>query len=383
MTAIHSVADSPTDRIPDPNDGVLGRPVAELVTPALTLDLDAFERNAAAISGYLRDHGMGWRPHAKGHKSPILARRQVELGAVGVTVAKVGEAEIMAAGGIKSILVVTEQATLERLGRVARLQHIAEVIVPVDDPIQVQMAGEAARAAGVTIPVVIEVDIGMHRCGVQPGTPALLLATQIARTPGLRFAGVFGYEGHLLPVWPIEEKERQIREALGWLVDTARQIEEAGIPVPIVTAGGTGSYQISATVPGITELEAGGGCFMDLMYAETCHVTGLEFALTVRAMVVSRPAPDRAIIDAGWKTMSYANGLPRPRNLAGVTVKSLSAEHGTLTVDPSAEPLRIGDVIEFILGYHDSTVVLHDRFFGTRGGVVTEIIPIAARGRLS
>ncbi len=383
MTLTDSAAPSDPGRIPDPNDGVLGRPVDELVTPVLTLDLAAFERNAAAISGYLREHGLGWRPHAKGHKSPILAQRQIDGGAIGVTVAKVGEAEVMAAGGIKSILIVTEQATLERLGRVARLQHISEVIVPVDDPYQVQMAGEAARAAGVTIPVVIEVDIGMKRCGVQPGIPALLLATQIAATSGLRFAGVFGYEGHLLRAWPLEEKERQIREALGWLVDTAGQIEAAGIPVPIVTAGGTGSYEISATVPGLTELEAGGGCFMDVMYADDCHVTGLEFSLTVRAMVVSRPAPDRAIIDAGWKTMSYAHGVPRPVDLPGVTVRSLSAEHGTLALEPSAEPLRIGDVIEFIPGYHDSTVVMHDRFYGTRGGVVTEMIPIAARGRLS
>ena len=367
----------------DPQAGIVGRPVSELVTPALTLDLDIFERNATAISRYLREHGVGWRPHAKGHKSPILARRQVDLGAIGITVAKVGEAEVMVEGGIESILVVTEQATRERLDRVAALNRRAEVIVPVDSPIHVQLAGEAARAAGVTIPVVIEVDIGMNRCGVLPGTPSLLLATVIARTEGLRFAGVFGYEGHLLRAWPEDEKERLIREGLGRLVSTAQEIEAAGIPVPIVTAGGTGSYRYSAKIPGITELEAGGGCLMDLMYRDDCHVTGLEFALTVRAMVVSRPTPDRAITDAGWKTMSNAHHVPEPKDRPGVTVRSLSAEHGTLDVGPSAGPLLIGDVVEFIPGYHDSTVFLHDRFYGTRGGVVTEIIPIVGRGRLS
>lgn len=367
----------------DTEAGIVGRPVTELVTPVLTLDLDAFERNASAISGYLRDHGVAWRPHAKGHKSPILARRQIELGAIGITVAKVSEAEVMVEGGIGSILVVTPQATRERLDRVAELNRSAEVIVPVDSPIQVQLAGEAARAAGVTIPVVIEVDIGMARCGVLPGTPSLLLATQVAATEGLRFAGVFGYEGHLLRAWPEEEKVRLIEEGLGRLVSTAKQIEAAGIPVPIVTAGGTGSYRYSAKVAGITELEAGGGCMMDLMYSEDCHVTGLEFALTVRAMVVSRPAPDRAITDAGWKTFSSHHHMPAVKDRPGVTVRALSAEHGNLDVGPDADPLMIGDIVEFIPGYHDSTVFLHDRLYGTRGGVVTEIIPVAARGRLT
>ena len=370
----------------DPFAAVIGRPVSELVTPCLTLDLDIFERNAATISGYLRDHGVAWRPHAKGHKSPILAQRQLAAGAIGLTVAKVGEAEVMVAGGVPSLLVVTEQATRERLDRVAALNRTAEVIVPVDNPLHIQLAAEAGRDAGVDIPVVIEVDIGMHRCGVAPEA-ALALAMQAAALPGVRFAGVFGYEGHLLRAWPEDEKERQIREALGWLVGAAETIRGAGIEVPIVTAGGTGSYRYSANVPGITELEAGGGCLMDLMYRDDCHVgpeTGLDFALTVRAMVVSRPAPDRAITDAGWKTMSNQHHVPQVKDVPGASVRSLSAEHGTLDLTPEGDgSLRIGDVVEFIPGYHDSTVFLHDRIFGVRGGVVTEVIPIAARGRLS
>ena len=362
---------------------VIGHPVSDLVTPALTLDLDRFERNARAIHGYLREHGVDWRPHAKGHKSPDLARRQIEIGAIGMTVAKVGEAEVMVAGGIRSILVVTEQATRERVDRVARLQRDAEVIIPVDHPRHIELAAEAGLAAGTTIPLVIEVNIGMNRCGVDPGEPSLALARLIAETTGVEFKGVFGYEGHLLRVWPADEKERQIREALGWLVETKEMIKAAGIPVPIVTAGGTGSYQISATVPGITELEAGGGCMMDQMYSEDCHVTGLENALTVRTTVVSRPVPERAIIDAGWKTMSNNVRVPVPVDLPGVTVRSLSAEHGNLDVAANAAPLEIGDQIEFIPGYHDSTVYLHDWIYGTRGGVVTEVLPIVARGRLS
>jgi D-serine deaminase-like pyridoxal phosphate-dependent protein len=372
--------------VSDASAALIGRPVSELVTPCLTLDLDIFERNAAAISGYLRDHGVAWRPHAKGHKSPILAQRQLEAGAIGLTVAKVGEAEVMVAGGVPSILVVTEQATRERLDRVAALNRGAEVIVPVDNALHVQLAAEAGRDAGVEIPVVIEVDIGMHRCGVAPEA-ALGLAMQAAALAGVRFAGVFGYEGHLLRAWPEDEKERQIREALGLLVGAAETIRGAGIEVPIVTAGGTGSYRYSAKVTGITELEAGGGCLMDLMYRDDCHVgpeTGLDFALTVRAMVVSRPAPDRAITDAGWKTMSNAHHVPEVKDVPGASVRSLSAEHGTLDLTPEGDAnLRIGDVVEFIPGYHDSTVFLHDRIFGVRQGVVTEVIPVAARGRLS
>ena len=225
----------------------------------------------------------------------------------------------------------------------------------------------------------------MHRCGVAPDA-ALGLAMQAAALPGVRFAGVFGYEGHLLRAWP---RTRGTPDPRGpWLAGRrGRHDPRRGDRGADRHCGGTGSYRYSAKVPGITELEAGGGCLMDLMYREDCHVgpeTGLDFALTVRGMVVSRPTPDRAITDAGWKTMSNAHHVPQVKGVPGATVRSLSAEHGTLDVAPEADgSLRIGDTVEFIPGYHDSTVFLHDRIFGVRGGVVTEVIPVAARGRLS
>ena len=362
---------------------IVGRRLDELDTPFLVLDIDRFERNIRAISGALAEHGVAWRPHAKGHKSPVLARRQVAAGAIGVTVAKVSEAEFMVAGGIESVLLVTEPGTPGKMARVAALQRSAEVIVPVDDPVQVEFASAAAVAAGVTIPIVIELDIGMHRCGVLQGEPALRLARLVAAMPGLRFAGIFGYEGHVLTVWPVADKEAATREAIGQLASTRALLESEGLPCPIVSTGGTGSFRYTATLPGITEIQAGGGSLLDRFYTEQCHVEGLEYALTVRSSVVSRPAPDRAVTDSGWKTMSISHGVPMVVDRPGVTVASLSAEHGVLAVAPEAADLAIGDPVTFIPGYHDSTVVLHDRFIGVRDGLVVEVFPIVARGALA
>jgi D-serine deaminase-like pyridoxal phosphate-dependent protein len=255
-----------------------------------------------------------------------------------------------------------------------------------DAPEHVAMASAAGNAAGVEVPLVIELDIGMDRSGIAPGEPAVELARRIAATPGVRLAGIMGYEGHTLTDWPLDSKEAAVRASVGLLVDTARRIESAGIPVPIVSAGGSGSFMFAATVPGVTELQAGGACLMDRFYAEECHLEemGFEHALTIAASITSRPAPDRAIADSGFKTMSQRHEVkPRAMGIPDIEVIYLSAEHANLQLGPAAPDLRIGDRITFIPEYSDTTTFLHDAFVAHRNGIVEGLIPLAGRGRIT
>lgn len=357
----------------------------EIDTPALLLDLDRFERNATKISDFLREHGVDWRPHSKAHKSPAIARRQVELGALGITCAKVSEAEVMVDHGIRSVLVANEQGRRQKFDRLAGLNRRAEVITCADSPIHVGMAAAAGVAAGVEIPMLVDLNVGMERTGVAPGEAARDLARLIDKTPGVRFMGLMGYEGHLLTVWPLEEKERQAREQMGAMIETRRLIERDGIEVKIVSGGGSGTYMVSGLIEGMTEIQAGGACFMDRFYGEECHMADdFEYALTVVATVTSRPIPTRAIMDAGFKTMSDGeSGRPIMLDHPGAELEYLSAEHGNLTLAPEAQGIAIGDRLEWIPGYSDTTTFLHNHFIGLRGDRVAALIPLVGRGRLT
>lgn len=363
-----------TDRHPG-----LGLSISELPTPSLLLDLDAFERNCRALSGHLADRNVAWRPHVKGHKSPRLAREMIDAGAIGVTCAKVSEAEIMVAAGIGNILIANQPATEDAWHRLAQLQGATWVAAAIDDPAHIRMAVDAGRDRGVSIPLVIEVDIGMGRAGVRSSSAAVELA-QRAVESGARFAGVMGYEGHLLTTWPEHEKERVIRDSVGRVVEAANEIRSHSIPVDIVSCGGSGSYRISAEIGGVTEVQAGGGCLMDRFYREQCHVD-LEQALFVVASVGSRPSPTQAILDAGWKAMPPNLAMPVCRDHPDLEVAQTYAEHCRLDLPEGFDP-RIGERVVFIPGYSDATTVLHDEFLGFRDETVVEVIPLAARGAL-
>jgi D-serine deaminase-like pyridoxal phosphate-dependent protein len=236
--------------------------------------------------------------------------------------------------------------------------------------------------AGLRLRVLIEVDIGMQRAGVAPGEPTLKLARLVADSPGLELAGVMGYEGHLLAVADPTEKANRIRDALATLVSTAELLRASGLPCPIVSCAGTGSYRYSIQQPGITEIQAGGAIFMDAYYRHTCQVPELQYALSVLTTVVSRPAPGRAIIDAGRKTLNKEVHMPLVSGRDDIRVASLSAEHGTLELDPGAQDLKIGQRLELIPGYADLTTILHDDYYCFRGGRLEAVWPIAARGKL-
>lgn len=358
----------------------LGRTIEELATPSLLVDLDVFEANCRTMASHMASRGVGWRPHVKAAKSPILARRMLEAGAFGVTCAKVGEAEEMVAGGITDVLVANQPSTPEAWARLARLQKAANVAAAVDDPVHVEMAVVAGGHAGVSVPLVIEVDIGMGRAGTRSSAEAVALARLIVSSEA-SFAGVMGYEGHLLAIEPEEEKRAQIEKAVGIVVTAAEAIRAESIDVGIVSCGGTGSYHISADIEGVTEIQAGGGALMDRFYREMCNVD-LDQALFLVASVGSIPEAGQAILDAGWKALPDRLIDPGCHDLAGGVVAQLYAEHARLEY-PEDAGLEIGDRVVLVPGYSDATTVLHNEFLGVRDGVVVEVIPLVARGVLT
>jgi D-serine deaminase-like pyridoxal phosphate-dependent protein len=363
-------------------EAVLGLQKSEVDTPSLLVDLDKFERNVGTMSDCCRNHGINWRPHSKAHKSPDIAHLLVEAGAIGITCAKLAEAEVMLANGIDNVLIANTIVTPQKLRRLAELQRLGRVLMAVDNEDVVQLAGQMASAVSTTIPVLIDIDIGMNRTGVEPGEAALQLARTAAGTPGVDVRGIMGYEGHVLSVDPAEEKIRACHQALSHLVEAKGLFEKDGIPVETVSAGGTGCYQITAAYNGITEIQAGGGIFMDNMYRKDCFVDDLDLALTVLATVTSRHS-GHIVTDAGFKTMSSSHAEPTPVDRDDIVLRYLSAEHGVWDLKPGCAGPRIGEQVEFVVGYSDSTNFLHDRFLAMRDGRVEAVWKLMARGKLT
>ena len=324
-------------------------------------------------------NGVGWRPHTKGIKTPAIAHKLLAAGAFGVTCAKLGEAEVMAASGIGDILIANQVVGPQKTARLAALQRQAEVKSAVDSPENVAEIGRAAAQFGVEVGVVIEVDSGMHRAGVQPGAPVLELARLIMETPNVRFRGVMTWEGHNITLADPAEKEQGIRDSVALLLESAALCRDNDIPVEIVSAGGSGTYHVTSTIPGITEIEAGGAIFCDQTY-QNWGVT-LEPALFIHARVTSRPTADRVICDAGFKTATRGVIPPRPVALDCESV-ALSAEHGIITLTEPQETPRVGESLDLVVGYGDATVYLHDHLYGVRDGLVEAVWDIQARGKL-
>ncbi len=356
-----------------------GTPVLELDTPALVMDIANVEANIARMASFLAGTGCKLRPHVKTHKTAILAHKQLAAGAIGLTCAKLGEAEMLVAGGIHDLLIANEIVGPAKIARLVALAHHADVMVAVDAPDNVAALGAAATAAGVTIRVLVDVNVGQNRCGVEPYEPALRLARQVAETRGLRLCGVMGYEGHLMFVPDREEKVRQARESMRLLTETAELLRRKGLEASIVSGGGTGTFDITGAYPGVTELQAGSYITMDARYRDL----GLPFAcaLTVLASVVSRPRPNRVILDVGMKAISHEFGLPHVLDVPGARVTKLSEEHATVELDDPSVPLTPGDKLFLLPTHGDTTINLHDRYFVVRDGVLETVWDIAGRGK--
>jgi D-serine deaminase-like pyridoxal phosphate-dependent protein len=371
---------------PKPPDASIFRD--EIPTPALLLDLDRFERNLARMADHARRAGKGLRPHAKTHRCPEIARRQVAAGALGVACAKLGEAEVMAAAGIRGLLITTEVVSPAAVARLlAVVRQAPDTMVVMDNPANVAALAPAAAAAGVVVDVLVDVDVGTRRTGITPGEPALALARAVAAERSLRLRGLQGYAGHCAHVMGWSARREASHKALAPLMDTRRMLEAAGLPVAIVAGASTGTYDIDSELAGLTELQSGSYCVMDLDYRriggrDGASLTDFEMALTVVATVVSVPTADRAIVDAGLKAFSTDKPFPPEAvERSGLTYEFAGDEHGRLVVgDPSRRP-ALGDRIEFFPPHCDPTFNLYDRIYAMRRDRVEAVWPIAARGR--
>jgi 3-hydroxy-D-aspartate aldolase len=363
----------------------IGAPLAEIETPALVVDLDAFDRNIAKMAEFARTAGVRLRPHAKTHKSPAIALKQIAHGAVGQCVQKVGEAEALVRGGVRDILVSNQVVGEKKLRRLAALAAEAKVALCFDAPEQVDAAARVARDFGVELGGLVEVDVGAERCGVAPGRDGATLARRIADTSNLTFRGLQAYHGRAQHMATHQERAQAIASAVDFVRETLDALAAEQLPCEIVAGAGTGTFAFEAASGVYNELQVGSYVFMDTDYARIGGVDGgryaeFEHSLFVLATVMSAPASDRAIVDAGLKSYSAEKGPPWVHGREDVEVVAVSDEHGKLRLGPKAERLRLGDRVWLIPGHCDPTVNLHDWYVGVRRGRVEALWPIAARG---
>lgn len=358
----------------------IGLHKTELDTPFLWVDLDTLEKNIAEMASYMRAAGVNWRPHFKGIKTPAIAHMLLRAGAIGLTCAKLGEAEVLAASGVQDILIANQLVGGRKYTRLAHLARTTDVKVAVDSTATLNELNQAAASAGVEIGLVIEVNTGMDRSGVLPGAPVLALAQAIGEYSGLRLRGLMTWEGHTLTIADEAAKRRAIAIAIDLLRESVDLCREAGIPIEIVSCGGSGTFAITALEDGITEIQAGGAIFNDVTYT-SWHVATQQ-ALFVHSVVISRPAENRVIIDAGFKTLPRWTNPAQPIGISGVVNMVMSAEHGIITLEQPNDVIAVGDRYDFVVGYGDSTVFLHDNLYALRNDVVEAVWPISARGKL-
>ena len=360
----------------------IGTHKLDLDTPALCIDLDLMESNIGQMAKFMAERGKQWRPHQKCHKTPAIALKEIAAGAIGVTCAKVSEAEVMAAGGVHDILIANMIVGRPKVERVAALCRHADPIVAIDHFAQAEPLAAVCRERGVAARVILEVNIGLDRVGVRPGNDTLELAQAVDRLEGVRLVGIMGYEGHLLQVEDQDEKRQKIQDAMNVLCHCRDQMHESGLDCSIVSAGGTGSYQITSDCDGVTELQAGGGIFADPMYVQNMALKNHTYSLTCLATVVSRPSLNQAVLDAGRKSQHPDFTKPLVKGHPGATVTHVSAEHCQLELGGEARDLKIGDKVELIVGYADFTTVMHDYFYGFRNEHLEVVWPILGRGKL-
>jgi D-serine deaminase-like pyridoxal phosphate-dependent protein len=363
----------------------VGMPLSEVDTPALILDLGAFERNLDRMDASLAGKKIKIRPHAKSHKCPEIALAQMKRGAVGACCQKVSEAEAMVDGGVPDVLIANEVVGAAKLKRLAALAKRARVAVCADDAGNVAALDEAARAAGVKLDVLVEVDVGANRCGVQPGEPAVRIAQAIAQSKNLRFAGLQAYQGAAQHLRKVEERRAAIENACARVKQTTDLLAKAGIACEKVTGAGTGTYLFEAVSGIYHELQAGSYIFMDVDYAKNdwteSGIPRFEHSLFVWTTVMSRPTAERAVVDAGLKASSVDSGMPRVAEVEGAEYVKASDEHGVLKLDSRAR-LALGDKLKLIPGHCDPTVNLYDHYVCIRDGKVEALWPISARGAL-
>lgn len=356
----------------------------DIPTPALLLDLDAFEQNIRTMASHLKARNKAFRPHGKTHKCPEIARRLIEAGAVGCCAARLSEAEVFAAHGIRGLLVTTAVVGTDKIARaIALARQAPDTMFVVDDERNVRDINDAAGAGA---PIKLLIDLYFGRTGIEPGEPALKLAQLIDSLPNVTLAGLQSYDGQAAHTTPFAARGERTNGNMAKAVETKARVEKAGIRCSIVTGGSTGTYRFDSENPGMTELQPGSFIFMDLDYRGIGGPDGTEYrdfqhALTVVTTVVSRPA-GFAIVDGGYKAFSTDRPFgPQPVDFPGVEYGWAGDEHGRLELSRANRDVKVGDRLEFIPPHCDPTVNLYDQIYALRGDRVEAAWPIAARGK--
>lgn len=359
----------------------------ELSTPALTIDLAIVERNLDRMARMCKEQGVGLRPHTKTHKTPEMAQLQLDRGAVGLTVAKVGEAEVMANAGLDEILIAYPVFGREKVDRLAKLAGERKILVSLDDERTAQEFSRAANAKGATIGVLVEFDAGFHRCGLQPGPGCVELARKIEKLPGLKFRGLMTYFGN---VWgPEEERRKEMKQVAEQVARALEAFEKAGIPIEILSGGSTPSAPFAREIPGLTEIRPGTYAYNDLntFYQGACRLE--DCAARVITTVVSTAVPGRAIIDAGSKTLSSdalsagpKAGYGRVMEAPNAPLIKLNEEHGHIDITHSSHRFQVGDVVTVVPNHVCTCVNMHDEAYLLRDEQVVGCWRIAARGKI-
>ena len=376
-----SAARSEPMRLPDPTN------VWELPTPALVVDLDAMESNLQKMQDFLSGKTAKLRPHTKTHKSPIIAKKQIEHDAVGICTAKLSEAEVMLDGGLNNILITSPVVTPEKIERVIQMARKSPgVEIVVDRESNVADFNDAAGAAKTKLSVLIELDTGNNRTGIEMGKPAMDLLQSIAKSPNLTFGGVQAYAGPVQHLKGYKYRKMRSEQTLGRALAMKREMEKAGFDVPVFSVGGTGTYNIDANIEGVTDLQAGSYLFMDVDYRGIGGKTGAVYddfqpSLFVIATAISQPIKGRITIDAGLKAFATDKMPPTLRDISGVTYRFAGDEHGVLEFKNPSKEIKVGDKVALLASHCDPTVNLYDQYHAYRGEQVEEIWPVAGRGR--
>lgn len=374
---------SPTDTLPQ-----LGTEKQDIETPAVVVDLDVMEANIKDYADFAEEHDVTLRSHTKTHKIPDLSHYQNRVsGGGGIVCQTLSEAEVMAQAGIRDIFLSYNVVGDEKLQRLVRLADSLEYFATTADCMEhVAPLQEVASAHGVTVGVILEIDLGLNRTGVVSEEEAVELATAIADAPNLEFKGVMGYEAHVKSVAETKEDlERLSREAMDELADWIDTIEDAGVPVTEVKVGSTTTSKFSGKHPIVTEINPGMFLFNDIGELQTraFEIGKSDCALTVLSTVISKPTADRAVVDAGSKTISMDKDGRKPilRHRDDIEYVNASEEHGWLDIS-AADDIEVGDTLEFIIPHVCTTVNQHDTLVGLRDDVVEKTWNVQARGKV-
>ena len=362
----------------------IGSHVSEVDTPALLIELDALERNIRSMQERIKATKLRLRPHAKTHKSTAIANMQIAAGAVGVCCQKVSEAEILVDGGIGDVLISNEVVGTAKLDRVAALARRAKVAVCVDDAENVEQLAAAAEQFGARIDVLVELNVGANRCGVETPADVVRLAAAIARVKSLRFAGLQAYHGSAQHLRGREERRSAIASAAAKVFETLELLRRNGLECGIVSGAGTGTFEFEIESGVYNELQVGSYVFMDADYGRNLDrdgkpVSEFENSLFLLASVMSAPTAERAIVDAGLKALSVDSGMPLVAGCDGASYARAADEHGRLDVGGNHR-FKLGEKLRLIPGHCDPTVNLHDWFVGIRNDHVECVWPVSARG---